>query len=80
MEIFFVFLDVVPVLFFAADFNLFSCVFSSLTLPPSKFSIFYKAATLSCDDYSPVCLIFSKTVRTNIVYHQQFHHQYFLIV
>ena len=70
--------NVVPILFFAAVFNLFSW---RLTLASLEVAIFYKAATLPCENFSLASLNFSKIVKTKqIVYHQHLQYQYFLVV
>lgn len=56
-------INVVPVLFFAAYFILFSCVFTSLTLASSFLAIFYKTATLPWKNVSCVSFIFCKTLK-----------------
>ena len=55
--------NVVPILFFAAVFNLFSW---RLTLVSLEVGIFYKAATLACENFNLASL--------------NFPYQYFLVV
>ena len=65
-EFFLFILTIGPVLFFAEDFNLFYCVFFSLTLTSWYFTIFYNIVTLPWENFNLVSLTFSKIVRTNI--------------
>ena len=63
-KFFLVILNVVPLLFFAADFNLFSCVFVSLTLA------FIKTLILSWENFNRVSLILSKIDKTGMYWTQ----------
>ena len=54
--------NVVPILFFATVFNLFSW---RLTLASLEVAIFYKAATLGCENFNLASLNFPKVAKTN---------------
>ena len=59
-------LNIVPLLFLAAVYNLFNCLFVSLTLTPWYFALFYNTVTLPWKNISLVSLIFSKFVKKNV--------------
>ena len=59
-------LNIVPVLFFAAEFNFFSSVFSSLILTSWKFSIIYNTVTIPAENFNLASLIFSKVFKENV--------------
>ena len=54
------------VLFFAAEFNLFSSVFSSLILTSWKFAIIYNTVTIPVENFNLASLIFSKVFKENV--------------
>ena len=57
-------LNIVPFLFSAGDFNLFNCIFLSLTLGSC---FFYNAVEISSEKFNPVSLIFSKIIKITYI-------------
>ena len=60
------FINIFRVLIFAADFNLFNCVFVSLNLAPWHFAIYYNTVKLPWEIFDIVLFIFSEIVTTKI--------------
>ena len=58
--------NIFPVLFLAADYALFNCVFASLTLTSSSFAIFYNTVTLPWENFNLLSLVYFNIVKTNM--------------